>query len=99
MLPDRYDKGFSPSLPAPIGAAMPADSPFFTVDAADEGEGVRFQVATSDGRSASYFLPGLESQHYFELFRDLHRDFGTRLPHFYSSPAEFPETPRTGSRC
>ena len=27
------------------------------------------------------------------MFRDLHRDFGTRLPHFYSPPADFPETP------
>jgi len=72
---------------------MPADSPFFIVDAADEGEGVRVDVATSDGRATRYLLPRRESQHYFELFRDLHRDFGTRLPHFYSPPADFPETP------
>ena len=72
---------------------MTADSPFFMVDADDDDEGVRFHVVSSDGRSASYLLPGLESQHYFNLFRDLHRDFGTRLPHFYSSPAKFPETP------
>jgi hypothetical protein len=93
MQPARRHKGFSAALCAPIRAAMTGESPFFTVEAADEGDGVRIDVATSDGRSARYALPGRESQHYFEFFRDLHRDFGTRLPHFYAPPAEFPETP------
>ena len=69
------------------------DSPYFMIEAVDDGDGVRIHVATCDGRSRSYSLPGRESQHYFEFFRDLHRDFGTRLPHFYAPPADFPETP------
>ena len=69
------------------------ESPLFTVDADDEGDGVRLVVRASDGKVRTYALPGRESQHYFELFRDLHRDFGTRLPHFFDETAEFPETP------
>jgi predicted GH43/DUF377 family glycosyl hydrolase len=69
------------------------DSPTFAVDAADDGEGVRIDVVCADGRSKRYLLAGRESQHYFEFFRDLHRDFGTRLPHFFAELREFPETP------
>jgi hypothetical protein len=69
------------------------ESPYFTVDAEDSDDGVRIKVGANDGRSREYLLPGRESQHYFEFFRDLHRDFGTRLPHFYAPAAEFPETP------
>lgn len=65
----------------------------FAVDAKDEGECVRIDVRASDGSPRSYALAGRELQHYFEFFRALHRDFGTRLPHFFSEPAEFPETP------
>lgn len=50
-------------------------------------------VSASDGRSRTYDTQGREAQHYYELFRDLHHDFGTRLPHFYAPPAEFPDTP------
>src|SRR3954454_14213419 len=90
----RGDKGVSALHPAPIRAWMSAhESALFEVDAKDDGEGVRINVASSDGRSRDYSLPGRESQHYFELFRDLHRDFGTRLPHFYAPPVGFPETP------
>ena len=69
------------------------ESALFEADAEDDGDGVRIHVAMSDGKARDYSLPGRESQHYFEFFRDLHRDFGTRLPHFYAPPAEFPETP------
>ena len=69
------------------------DSPTFAVDASEEGESVQINVVCSDGRSKRYVLGGRESQHYFEFFRDLHHDFGTRLPHFFAEPREFPETP------
>ena len=69
------------------------ESMAFEVDAADEGEGVRITVHASDMPTRTYSLPGREAQHYYELFRDIHRDFGTRLPHFYAPPAEFPDTP------
>jgi arabinan endo-1,5-alpha-L-arabinosidase len=69
------------------------NSPLFSVKAGDDGDGVRILVSSADGQSRSYLLPGRESQHYFEFFRDLHRDFGTRLPHFFADPATFPQTP------
>lgn len=65
----------------------------FTIDAADEGEGVRIRVTASDGVARTYVLPGREAQHYYEFFRQLHHDFGTRLPHFFAERAAFPETP------
>jgi hypothetical protein len=70
-----------------------SDSPTFSVDARDEGNGVRIDVTGPGGQSASYLLEGRESQHYFEFFRDLHRDFGTRLPHFFVDRTRFAETP------
>jgi GH43 family beta-xylosidase len=65
----------------------------FAVDAQDEGDGVRIDVSGPDGRSCSYLLEGRESQHYFEFFRQLHHDFGTRLPHFFVDRTDFAETP------
>lgn len=65
----------------------------FAVDARDEGDGVRIDVRGPGGRSASYELEGRESLHYFEFFRQLHRDFGTRLPHFFVDRTDFAETP------
>src|SRR5205085_10756264 len=69
------------------------DSPAFAIDARDEGDGVRFDVTGPGGQSASYLTEGRESAHYFEFFRQLHRDFGTRLPHFFVDRADFAETP------
>ena len=68
------------------------ETPFFTVDARDEADGVRFDV-TYAGKTATYLTDGRESRHYFEFFRRLHHDFGTRLPHFFVDRAEFAETP------
>ena len=65
----------------------------YTVDAEDDGEGVRIAVSASDGTARIYVLEGREAQHYSELFRDLCRDFGTRLPHLFTAAAEFPDTP------
>jgi len=67
-------------------------TPSFTVEARDEGDGVRFDVSF-DGKIVSYLTEGRESRHYFEFFRDLHKDFGTRLPHFFVDRTEFAETP------
>ncbi|MEP6982830.1 MAG: glycoside hydrolase family 43 protein [Sphingomicrobium sp.] len=73
---------------------MPSNkTPSFTVDAHDEGDTVRINVTGPGGQSASYFLEGRESRHYFEFFRQLHRDFGTRLPHFFVDRTDFAETP------
>ncbi len=70
-----------------------SQTPTFKVDAADDGDGVRIAVAASDGPSQVYSLPLREAEHYSEFFRELHRDFGTRLPHLYADPAAFPDTP------
>ncbi len=65
----------------------------FTVRAREEGDGVRIEVAETPGKRHRYRLPGHESQHYFEFFRRLHHDFGTRLPHFFADRSGFAETP------
>jgi hypothetical protein len=70
-----------------------SDSPSFSVDARDEGERVRFDIAADDGSSASYLTEGRESRHYFDFFRWLHEHFGTRLPHFFVDRREFADTP------
>ena len=69
------------------------DSPSFEVDAADDVEGVRLTVSMPQGASRTYSTEGREAQHYYALFRDVHRDFGTRLPHFYAPASDFRETP------
>src|SRR4051812_39362693 len=69
------------------------ESPRFIVDARDEGDGVRIDVTGAGGRSASYLLERRESPDYFDFFRQLHRDFGPRLPHFFVDRARLPETP------
>jgi hypothetical protein len=70
-----------------------AESPTFSVDAEEEGDGVRIAVTGPAGVTKTYAIPEREAQHYFEFFRDLHRDFGTRLPHYFAAPADFAETP------
>jgi hypothetical protein len=69
------------------------ESPSFAVDAGDEGEGVRIRVTGPGGRAASYLTEGRESRHYFDFFRQLHDDFGTRLPHFFVDRRDFSDTP------
>jgi arabinan endo-1,5-alpha-L-arabinosidase len=64
----------------------------FEVEASDDGEGVRI-VVSAGHKQCSYALPGREAQDYYAFFRELHRDFGTRLPHFYADADELPETP------
>ena len=69
-------------------------SPSFAVAACDEGEGVRFDV-TYAGKTATYLTEGRESRHYFDFFRRLHQDFGTRLPHFFVDRRDFADTPQS----
>lgn len=65
----------------------------FEVDVETAGDAVHIAVAASDGESRDYRLNGREALHYYDFFAGLHRDFGTRLPHFYAPAAEFPDTP------
>jgi len=62
----------------------------FTVDAADRDERRVIDVRASSGERRQYVLPGNEQQHYAEFFRELSRDFGTRLPHLFADPIEHP---------
>ena len=69
----------------------------FTVAPRHEGDGFRFDLA-ADGQSHSYFIPTATQQDFTAFFRQLSEDFGTRMPHAYSSatqrpPAAFPWRP------
>jgi hypothetical protein len=64
-----------------------ATIPRFEVEASEHGE-TRLIVVEADGERRVYGLPGNEQQQYSEFFRDLSRDFGTRLPHVFARPAD-----------
>jgi arabinan endo-1,5-alpha-L-arabinosidase len=66
--------------------------PKFEVKASDDGETRRI-IVTADGERRAYELSGNEQQQYAGFFRDLSRDFGTRLPHVFAEPAAYPESP------
>lgn len=61
----------------------------FNVEASEHGE-ARVIIVNSGGERRVYELPGNEQQQYSEFFRDLSRDFGTRLPHVFAKAAEHP---------
>jgi beta-xylosidase len=62
----------------------------FTVEAAEDGDTRRIVVRGSNGERRDYLLPGNEYQHYAEFYRELAQDFGTRLPHAFAEPTQFP---------
>jgi arabinan endo-1,5-alpha-L-arabinosidase len=62
----------------------------FDVDAREEGEGFRVDVAASDGTAKSYFVPSATQQDFTSFYLELAEDFGTRLPHMLSSGADRP---------
>lgn len=62
----------------------------FQVDAAEEGEGVRFDVRASDGTAKSYLVAASEQPLYAQFFAELSSDFGTRMPHMLAEPAKHP---------
>ncbi len=64
----------------------------FTVIPHDEGDGFRFQVA-AEGRSRTYLVPTATQQDFTVFFRELARDFGTRMPEAYSRANERPSAP------
>src|SRR5688500_17097425 len=67
-----------------------AESLSFEVDAAEEGEGVRFDVRASNGAAKSYFVAASEQPLYAQFFAELSSDFGTRVPHMLAEAAEHP---------
>lgn len=64
----------------------------FTVHAEEEGEGFRIDVAARTGPK-SYRIPSDTQQDFSEFFRELSRDFGTRMPHVFDEAVEHPPTP------
>lgn len=67
-----------------------SESLSFEVDAAEEGEGVRFTVRASDGATKTYRIAASEQPLYADFFAALSRDFGTRMPHVLADPIEHP---------
>jgi arabinan endo-1,5-alpha-L-arabinosidase len=54
----------------------------FEVTAEEDGEGTRFAVTRAGtGETRRYHLPGGEQHDYTAFYRELARDFGTRIPH------------------
>jgi hypothetical protein len=64
--------------------------PSFTVDAADDRERRVIHVTGPGRERRTYELSGNGQQQYAVFFAELSRDFGTRLPHLFSSPTEHP---------
>ena len=62
----------------------------FQVDAAEEGEGVRFDVRSSDGTAKRYHIAASEQMLCAQFFAELSRDFGTRMPHVLGELTEHP---------
>jgi hypothetical protein len=59
----------------------------FDVQASADGEGTRFLVTASDGRTGRYHVAGGEHDHYIAFFAELAQDFGTRPPGSVEPPA------------
>ena len=62
----------------------------FSVDAAADGDGFRIEVGLGDD-ARSYFIPAATQQDFSNFFRELSRDFGTRLPHVFADAVAHPE--------
>ncbi len=62
----------------------------YQVEGLADGEGTRFLVTASDGRSRRYQLRGGEHQDYLDFFGELAADFGTRTPGSVTPPTAEP---------
>lgn len=62
----------------------------FELEASEEGEGTRFLVTSSDGRSRRYHVNGGEHPHYLQFYTELAEDFGTRAPGSAEAPTREP---------
>src|SRR5258705_2113673 len=63
----------------------------FEVEAAAADDGFRISVNSSAGDSKSYMVPTGTQQDFAAFYRELARDFGTRVPHVFAERAEHPE--------
>ena len=64
-----------------------ADPNAFKVEASEDGAATRFAVSFG-GQTRRYRVAGGDQLDYTAFFRELARDFGTRVPHIYEEPAE-----------
>ena len=62
----------------------------FDVQANEEGEGTRFIVTGSDGKTCTYHVNGGEHAHYLAFYAELAEDFGTRFPGAVDEPRAEP---------
>jgi arabinan endo-1,5-alpha-L-arabinosidase len=65
-------------------------SPRFEVAPADAGDGFHIAVRSSPGEERIYSIPAGTQQDFADFYRQLSSDFGTRLPHIFSDPVEYP---------
>ena len=61
----------------------------FSVNASDAGDGFRIEVRSGDTLRA-YSIATDTQQAFAEFYRELSRDFGTRLPHIFADPIDRP---------
>ena len=61
----------------------------FEVSPTVEGDGFAFHV-TANGHRRTYHIPAATQQQFSLFFRDLARDFGTRVPHIFAKTIEHP---------
>lgn len=73
-----------PDAPAP-----PVQTPSFSVDAAQEGEGFRILVR-SDAHERTYAVAMGSQQDFSDFYRQLSTDFGTRTPDIFGDELERP---------
>ena len=64
----------------------------FTVAADALGDGFQIAVAPAQGVARTYTVPSSAQQDFAAFFRDLSRDFGTRMPHVFAEAAQHPPT-------
>jgi hypothetical protein len=62
------------------------DSLRFHVEAAEDGAATDFSVSLGGGEPRRYRVRGGEQADYSDFYRELCRDFGTRVPHIYEEP-------------
>jgi hypothetical protein len=68
-----------------------AMSESFQVEAIEAGDGFRISVQSPAGTSRTYSVATGTQQDFAAFYRDLSRDFGTRLPRVFDETVEHPE--------
>lgn len=84
-------KGFSCADEALIRTRMSSVAALdFSVNAANAGDGYRIEVSGPAGKSRVYSIPAGRQQAFAQFYRELSQDFGTRVPHLFADPVEYP---------